>query len=123
MPNYRRAAIAILFLTATPAAAQPTAVAIDVTNFAFAPSPLHLAAGRPVTLTFVNRSSSRHDFTARTFFASSAIAGAAPAGGKIELAGHQSRSITLTPRAGSYTAHCGRFMHKQFGMSAQIVVH
>lgn len=122
MPNYRSAAIAILFL-ATPAAAQPTAVAIDVTNFAFAPSPLHLAAGRPVTLTFVNRSSSRHDFTARAFFAASAIAGAAPAGGKIDLAGHQSRSITLTPRAGNYTAHCGRFMHKQFGMSAVIIVH
>ncbi|MEO7635723.1 MAG: cupredoxin domain-containing protein [Sphingomicrobium sp.] len=123
MTAARFAALAAFSLLVTaPAVAQPAAITIDVTNFAFAPKPIHLAAGRPVTLNFVNRSSSRHDFTARNFFAASAISGAMPANGAIDLAPHQSRSITLTPRAGSYSAHCGHFMHKQFGMKTQIIV-
>ncbi len=75
-----------------------------------------------MTLTFVNRSGSGHDFTARSFFAASAISGARPANGEIDLAAHQTRTITLTPRAGTYKAHCSHFMHKQFGMSATILV-
>ena len=123
MPATHLAALAALsLLAAAPAAAQPAAVTIDVTNFAFAPQPIRLAAGRPVTLTFVNRSGSGHDFTARRFFAASAVSGARPANGEIELGPHQTRSITLTPRAGTYKAHCSHFMHKQFGMSAVIVV-
>jgi hypothetical protein len=48
-------------------------------------------------------------------------AGGAP-GGEIELRGHQTRSITLVPARGTYTAHCSHFMHTQMGMSDQIVV-
>jgi plastocyanin len=93
-----------------------------VQSFSFAPRPIHLRAGQPVTLTFVNRSGGGHDFTAKKFFASSRIvAGAAP-DGEIELSGHQTRSITLVPRAGTYKAHCGHFMHKQMGMTDLIIV-
>lgn len=123
MAGFRLGAIATAYLlSAAPLAAQPSAVTIDVTSFAFAPQPIRLAAGRPVTLTFVNRSGGGHDFTARNFFASSAISGTPPAGGAIALAPHQSHSITLVPRAGTYKAWCSHFMHKQFGMRATIIV-
>lgn len=119
----RFAALAAVSLTATaPVAAQPATVVIDVTSFAFAPQPIRLAAGRPVTLTFVNRSGGGHDFTARSFFANSTISGAAPARGAITLAPHQTRSITVTPRVGTYNVWCSHFMHKQFGMRTTIVV-
>lgn len=115
-------AVSPLFAASAPALGQPAQMTIDVRSYAFAPSPIHLAAGRPVTLTFVNRSGGKHDFTAPTFFAASAIAaGAAPDGG-IDLAPHSSVSITLTPRAGRYRAHCGRFMHAMFGMKDTILV-
>jgi uncharacterized cupredoxin-like copper-binding protein len=105
-----------------PAAAQPATQTITVWSFGFAPRPIHLAAGRPVTLVFVNRSGGSHDFTASAFFARSTItAGAAP-GGEIELRGHETKSVTLIPRAGTYPAHCSHFLHTQFGMSDQIVV-
>ena len=55
------------------AAAQPAAVRVDVYSFGFGPRPIHLRAGEPVTLTFVNRSGSSHDFTAHNFFANSRI--------------------------------------------------
>ena len=107
-----------------PAAAQaPAQFVVQVYNFGFAPHPIHLAAGKPVTLTFVNRSGSGHDFTAPGFFQHASItAGAAP-GGEIELRPHETKTITLVPRAGSYQAHCSHFLHKQMGMSDLILVH
>ncbi len=107
-----------------PAAAQPSpsAVQIRVWSFGFAPQPIHLAAGRPVTLQFVNQSGSSHDFTAHRFFANSKIvAGAAPEG-EIELRGHETKTVTLIPRAGTYPAHCSHFLHSQMGMRDEIVV-
>ena len=104
------------------AAAQTPVQTISMWSFDFSPRPIHLAAGRPVILTFVNRSGSGHDFTAKDFFAKSQItAGAAPSG-KIELGAHQSKSITLIPHAGTYKAYCGHFLHRQFGMEDAIVV-
>src|SRR5215213_10537017 len=118
MIAFRQAAAAAMCVLLTiPAAAQPAAQTITLWSYGFAPRPIHLAAGRPVTLVFVNRSGSSHDFTAKAFFANSAIrAGAAP-GGEIELRGHETRSITLVPRAGTYSAHCTHFLHTQFGMT------
>lgn len=124
MTASRLAAIAALSLLCfAPAAAQPAAVTVTMQNFSFSPRPIHLKAGQPVTLTFVNRSRGGHDFTAKAFFAGSRIlAGAAP-GGEIELRGGETRSVTLIPRAGTYKAHCGHFMHKAFGMTDTILVH
>jgi plastocyanin len=123
MPAVRFAAAAALILAPLASTqAQPATQTINVVSFSFAPKPIHLAAGRPVTLTFVNRSGSGHDFTAPRFFSSARIiAGSAP-GGEIDLAPHQTRSITLVPSAGTYGAHCSHFMHKQFGMSDTILV-
>src|SRR3954451_3596100 len=109
------AAAAASFLVA-PAAAQPAAQTIALWSYGFSPRPIHLAAGKPVTLTFVNRSGSGHDFTAKRFFASARILSGAAPDGMIELSGGQSRTITLIPRAGRYSAHCSHFMHTTFGM-------
>jgi plastocyanin len=123
MSMIRAAAVAALSLgLATTAPAQPARLVVQVYSYGFAPHPIHLRAGQPVTLSFVNQSGSGHDFTAKSFFANSTItAGAAP-DGEIELAPHQTRTITLVPRAGAYKAHCSHFFHKQLGMSDQILV-
>ena len=116
------AAATMSFALSAPAAAQPAAVVIYLANFSLSPVPIHLAAGRPVTLTLVNRSGSGHDFTAKKFFASSRILSGAAPGGEIEFTGHQTQTITLVPQRGIYDAHCSHFLHKQMGMSDQIVV-
>jgi plastocyanin len=123
MIMFRRAAAATFALGfAYAASAQPAQQTVMVWSYGFSPQPLHLVAGRPVTLVFVNRSGSSHDFTAKEFFASSTIkAGAAP-DGEIELGPRETKSVTLVPRTGSYSAHCSHFLHKQMGMSDQILV-
>ena len=107
------------------ATAQPVAApvqTIQVYSFGFAPRPIQLAAGRAVTLNFVNQSGSGHDFTARALFARSQIlAGAAPSG-EIELRPHQSTSVTLIPQPGDYEAHCSHFMHAPMGMTTRVLV-
>ena len=119
----RIAAIAALAtVLAGPVAAQTAAQTIELASFSYAPSPIHLKAGKPVTLTFVNRAGGGHDFTAKEFFASSNItAGAAP-GGEVDLKAHQTKTVTLVPRAGTYKVHCGHFMHSTMGMHTTIVV-
>lgn len=111
------------FAFAAPAIAAPAVThTIALYSFGYNPSPIVLEAGKPVTLTFVNRSKGAHDFTARKFFASSRIiAGSAP-GGEIDLSGGRSQSITLVPAAGRYKAHCGHTMHSVMGMKADIIV-
>ena len=116
------ATVALAMIFAAPAATQPANLVVQVYSYGFAPRPIHLAAGRQVTLTFVNQSGSGHDFTAKGFFDHSRIvAGAAP-DGEIELRPHESKSITLIPGAGVFQAHCSHFFHKQMGMSDTIVV-
>ena len=115
---------ALAAVSVVPAAAQPSAgpVQVRVWSYGFAPNPIHLAAGQPVTLQFVNQSGNSHDFTAKEFFAASQISAGSAAGGKIDLKGHETRTITLVPRAGTYPAHCSHFLHESFGMKDQIVV-
>jgi plastocyanin len=119
----RVAAMAALsVLVAAPAAAQPAQLTVALFNFGFGPQPIHLAAGRPVTLRLVNQSGSSHDFVAPGFFQHARIlAGAAP-GGAVDLDGHESATITLIPAAGTYQVHCSHFLHKQMGMTDTIVV-
>jgi len=116
------AAVLCSTLAALPASAQTPTQSIELRSFSYTPATLHLAAGKPVTLAFVNRSGGSHDFTAKAFFAHSRMVGSSVPGGEIELKGGQSRSITLIPAAGRYKVHCGHFMHKQFGMTGEIIV-
>jgi plastocyanin len=107
---------------ASPAPAQPAQYVVQVYSYGFAPQPIHLAAGRRVTLTFVNQSGSSHDFSARGFFAYSRILAGDVANGEVDLPPHSSRSVTLIPRPGTYHAHCSHFFHKQLGMHDLIIV-
>lgn len=124
MTLLRLAATAALSLAlSAPIAAQPAGgPTILVWSFGFSPRPIQLAAGREVTLTFVNRSGSSHDFTAKTFFATSRILRGDAAEGEVELKPYETKTVTLVPRAGSYGAHCSHFFHKQMGMSDRIIV-
>jgi len=80
-------------------------------------------AGHEITLKFVNTSTKGHDFTAPEFFKSSKIvAGAVDKDGKVDLHGSETKSVTLIPAAGTYNAHCGRFLHSSFGMHTTVVV-
>jgi uncharacterized cupredoxin-like copper-binding protein len=122
------AAVAVSIALATPVLAQPEwsraqRVDVQLSNFAFTPSTIHLRAGEPVVLHLVNASSGGHDFAAREFFAAATLrGGAAIERGRIELAGHESRDIYLVPRAGRYPLKCTHAFHKMFGMSGEIVV-
>lgn len=123
MINFRLAALALLPLASSAAVpAQPAGQTILVWSFGFAPHPIYLRAGQPVTLTFVNRSGSSHDFVARTFFANSRILSGDVMEGMVDLRGGESKSVRLIPRAGSYGVHCSHFFHKQLGMIDQIIV-
>ena len=121
MATSRLLLLSILMIAATAAAQTPVQV-IEMRNFDYSPKSLQLAAGRPVTLTFVNRAGGAHDFTAVEFFARSRFVAGSAIGGSIELKAGQSRSVTLVPAAGRYKVHCGHFMHKQFGMTGSILV-
>ena len=113
---------AVTLAAASPAAAQIPVQTNQLYSFGYTPKVIRLAAGKPVTLTFVNQSGDTHDFTAKSFFARSRIVSGNVSGGEIDLKGGQSRSITLVPAAGTYKVHCGHFMHKQFGMTGTIAV-
>lgn len=115
-------AAALAFFLASPVIAQPAQIIVQVWSFGFAPRPLHLAAGKPVTLIFINQSGGGHNFTAREFFAASTISAGAAPGGKVALVGHETKSITLIPRSGSYEVHCSHFLHAAMGMTNQIIV-
>ena len=117
------AAAAMSLLAAAPVSGQqPAQVLVQVWSFGFAPNPIRLAAGRPVTMTFVNQSGSSHDFVAPGFFQHAKITGGAAPEDEIELKGHETKRITLVPARGTYQAHCSHFLHKQLGMSDAIIV-
>jgi plastocyanin len=116
------ALISLLALAPAPLAAQSAGVVVQVWSFGFSPQPIRLAAGRPVTLTFVNSSGSSHDFTARGFFQHARIVSGAAPMGMIDLRGHETKTVTLIPERGTYQAHCSHFLHKQMGMSDYIIV-
>jgi plastocyanin len=127
MLKFRLADVAALSVVAgSPSAAQPAAQpavqAIALWSYGYSPRPIHLRAGQPVRLVFVNRSGNGHDFTARDFFARSRILSGDVRGGKIELGAGQTRTVTLVPAAGSYAVYCSHFLHRTFGMRDTIVV-
>ena len=102
-------------------------VTVTLANFSFTPADLHLHAGQPVTIHFVNTGSGGHDFTAPEFFAAATMdtANRARVGGKqgrVSLGKGESSDVTLTPRAGTYKAHCSHFMHGAMGMTGTVVV-
>lgn len=116
----------ILFavLLALPAAApaQPRTVEVQLSSFDFTPSTIHLAAGRPVVLHLVNTGGGGHNFAAPQFFAAARGVTGPVRDGRVELAGHRSVDIILTPARGSYRLRCTHTLHATFGMTGRIIV-
>ena len=125
MSASRFAAVAALsFLSLSAAQAQPAAPVrvINVVSYSYAPAPIALRAGQPVTLRFVNRAGKGHDFTATRFFSSAQILSGHVEGGEVELRPGQVANVTLIPAAGRYNAHCSHPFHKMLGMHTTILV-
>jgi plastocyanin len=118
------ATAALALISASPAPSAPAAYVVQVYSYGFAPRPIYLRAGQPVTLTFVNQSGSSHDFVAPGFFQHAKILGGSMPMqmSMIDLRPRETKSITLIPVRGTYQAHCSHFFHKQLGMSDTIVV-
>ena len=121
------AALAIVATTASIAPAQaPSTIEVHLSNFKFSPSTIVLRQGQPYLLRLVNDSGGGHDFSARDFFASAAVAPGDRAwvrNGSVEVPGGEARNIHVTAsRPGSYKLRCTHTLHKTFGMSGRIVV-
>jgi len=116
--------ILLAALLALPAAAsaQPRTVEVRLSSFDFTPATIHLPAGRPVVLHLVNSGGGGHNFAAPEFFAAARTVSGAVRDGRVEMAGHQSVDITLTPARGSYRLRCTHTLHATFGMTGRIVV-
>lgn len=114
-----------LLVPAARAVPAPERIAIELTDFAFAPAALRLRKDRPYLLHFVNKGSGGHNYSAPAFFAAARIDPADAAfvrKGTVEVARGQSRAVRLVPAAGSYKVKCTHFMHPALGMRGSIVV-
>jgi len=121
MSSFHLIAAAILAAAPSSAAtAPPPVVPITLEGYYGMPKTIHLAAGRPVTLEFVNRSWNRHNFAARSFFASSRILGGNVHKGNITLEPNEVERVSLIPARGTYRTLC--VLHRHLGMQGQIVV-
>lgn len=122
----RAALFAFLLTLPATASAQPTdarrTVEVRLSNFDFTPSAIALAAGRPVTLHLVNTGGGGHNFSAPQFFAAATNVSGPVRRGTVEVPGHRSVEIRLTPSRGTYRLKCTHTLHSAFGMNGQITV-
>jgi plastocyanin len=122
----RAVLFALAMIAPLPALAQdapaPRTVEVRLSNFSFTPEAIALNAGRPVTLHLVNTGGGGHNFSAPQFFAASTNVSGPIREGVVEVPGHQSVDITLTPSPGSYRLRCTHTMHSTFGMHGTITV-
>jgi len=120
-------AAAIALSVPVTAAELPAKVTVTMANFSYTPADLHLHAGHPVTIHFVNNGSGGHDFTAEEFFAAATMDAAnrarvGGAKGRVSLGKGEASDVTLTPGAGTFKVHCSHFMHSTMGMTGKITV-
>ena len=120
-------ALPLISLTGSTAVAQAAPiVAVQLSNFKFAPSTITLDHGRPYVLRLTNVSDSGHAFVAESFLDAANVAPGdrkAIVEGGIEVLPGQTVEVHLTaPAAGSYKLKCSHAFHKMFGMSGSIVV-
>jgi plastocyanin len=122
----------VLACLALPAASAPpqewrSAPEYDVllTSYDIEPATIHLKAGQPVRLRFVNNSNQGHSFAARDFFRQAKLRRRdAPrvADGELEVPPLSTETIALVPKAGRYKVGGGSFLRRLLGMNARIVV-
>jgi plastocyanin len=124
----RAALLSLALLAPLPALAQdapaapPRTVEVRLSNFSFEPHAIGLTAGRPIILHLVNNGSGGHNFSAPQFFAASTGVSGPVDEGVVEVPGHQSVDITLTPSPGTYPVRCTHRLHTTFGMRGTITV-
>lgn len=121
----RAALFALALLAPLPATAQdpaPQRVEVQLSSFSFTPRAIALPAGRPVILHLVNNGGGGHNFSAPQFFAAATHVSGPVRDGAVDVPGHQSVDIILTPSRGSYRLRCTHTMHTAFGMSGTITV-
>jgi plastocyanin len=121
----RAALFAFALFAPLPALAQapaPQTVEVQLSSFAFNPRTLALTAGRPIILHLVNAGGGGHNFSAPQFFAAATGVSGPVHDGTVDVPGHQSVDIRLTPSRGSYRLRCTHMMHSTFGMNGTITV-
>lgn len=118
----------LLLLVPAASLSQPATPVVDVrlTSFDFTPSTIRLRAGQPVVLRLTNPGRGGHDFSAPAFFAAATLAPGQHhvfhhAGG-IEVPGHRTVTVLLTPARGNYRLKCTHTLHSFFGMKGRIIV-
>lgn len=123
-----RALFLLPFILATPVAAtaedagSARTVEVQLSSFDFTPQTIHLQAGHPVVLHLVNTGSGGHNFAAPQFFAAANGISGPVRNGRVEVAGHQSVDVRVTPMRGTYRLRCTHTLHSTFGMTGSIVV-
>ncbi|HYD14516.1 MAG TPA: cupredoxin domain-containing protein [Allosphingosinicella sp.] len=100
----------------------PQTVEVRLSNFEFEPRAIALTAGRPVVLRLTNTGGGGHNFSAPQFFAAASGVTGPVVEGEVEVPGHQSVEVRLTPSRGSYRLRCTHTMHTAFGMRGTISV-
>ena len=108
-------------ITAAPAQA-PRTVQVQLSSFDFAPATITLRAGEPVVLHLVNTGNGGHNFSAPQFFAAASGVSGPVRNGAVEVGGHRSVDVRLTPAHGSYRLRCTHTLHTAFGMRGRIIV-
>lgn len=104
------------------AAAGVRTVEVQLSSFDFAPQTIRLKAGEPVVLHLVNTGRGGHNFAAPQFFAAATGVSGPVERGRVEVKGHQSADVRLTPARGTYKLRCTHTLHSAFGMKGSIVV-
>lgn len=118
----------VTFLLILPAASaaqdagRTRTVEVQLSSFDFTPSTITLRAGQPITLHLVNSASGGHNFAAPQLFAAATGVSGPVRNGTIEVRGHQSVDVRLTPARGHYRLRCTHTLHSTFGMRGEIVV-
>jgi plastocyanin len=97
-------------------------VEVRLSSFDFTPDAISLRAGEPVTLHLVNSGNGGHNFSAPQFFAAATGVSGPVRNGAVEVRGHQSVDVRLTPARGSYRLRCTHTLHSTFGMRGEIIV-
>ena len=97
-------------------------VDVQLSSFDFSPNALRLKAGEPIVLHLVNAGSGGHNFAAPKFFAAAGAVSGPVKKGRVEVAGHQSADVRLTPARGTYKLRCTHTLHSSFGMTGTIIV-
>lgn len=113
-------------VAAAPADEKPATVVVEMSGRAFRPQVIRLDSHHPTTLRLINRDDTTHDFTAPAFFGTAKLNSrdsAALNGDRIDIPGHEQRTITLIPAVGHYDLKSTKALDVVSNMQGQILVY